>query len=424
MSENVIDLLQERGFIENMTHSDLDRICSRPVTLYLGFDPTADGLHLGHLVGIVALARFREAGHDPIALVGGATGLIGDPSGKNTERPSLDALQVAENIRGIRKDLEAVFASRGKGSIRILNNIDWYENLGFLDFLREVGSYFRMGNLLTRDTVKRRLDSGEGIGYKEFSYPLLQAYDFYTLHEKEGVSLQLGGSDQWTNITSGIELIRKKCRREAYGLTYSLLVKSDGTKFGKSEGGAVWLSKDKCSVYDFYQYLIRVPDGEVMQLLRMLTFLPMPEIREIQKKTEDPSAPPNYGQHILAREVTALVHGKEELAVAVEVTKSMAPGGETELNVDRLRRLSEEIPHLFLSEKEIIGKKLIDLFADYHILSGKGEGRRLIRSGGVYLNNERILDENKSLERTDLIDETCFLLAFGKKKKWVIFVAD
>src|SRR5579872_3470330 len=282
--DNVIDCLKERGFVDAMTSEELQEITSKPIKLYVGFDPTADSLHLGNLMGIMALAWFQRFGHTPVAILGGATGRIGDPSGKSIERPFLDNETIVANIASIRKHFEKTldFASSTNPPM-ILNNDDWYNSVSLVEFLRDVGKYFRVNVMLSKEMVRARLASEDGISFTEFSYQLLQGYDFYHLYEKFGVILQVGGSDQWGNITAGIELIRKKIGGSAYGLTWPLLTRSDGKKFGKTEEGAIWLSPERCSPYQFYQYLVRLPDPDVIPLMRLLTFMSMEEIGSYER---------------------------------------------------------------------------------------------------------------------------------------------
>lgn len=422
MSENVIDVLEERGFIESMTSDDLKTKAQKPLSLYIGFDPTADSLHIGSLVAIMALGWFQKYGHKVTALVGGATGFIGDPTGKSIERPYLSAQNLEHNLKGIQKDLEGILTFDSNNPIQVLNNATWFNKLSAVDFLREVTAFYRMGPLLSRETVKERLKTQEGMSVKEFCYPLIQGYDFYRLFKDEGIHLQLGGSDQWTNITAGIELIRKKLQKEAYGITFPLLLKSDGKKFGKSESGALWLSKEKLSPYEFYQYLVRAADDDVITLLKRLTFMEMKEIHALEQSMKKEDYKPNTIQKILAKEVTEIVHGKEELQIAIKVTEGMKPGAQTELNVALLKKMSEEIPSVTVAESEIVDQKIIDLLAGSKILSSKGEVRRMIQNGGVYLNNTRVEDGTKSISQEDLIDGECLLFSIGKKKKILFFI--
>lgn len=422
MSKNVLDALEERGFVESTTSDQLKEVLQKPIHIYIGFDPTADSLHIGSLVGILALGWFQKFGHKVTALVGGATGFIGDPTGKSLERPYLSPEDLERNLKGIQRDLEKILVFNPKNPVKIVNNTKWFNKLSAIDFLREVASFYRMGPLLSRDTVRERLKTQEGMSVKEFCYPLIQGYDFYKLFEEEHIQLQLGGSDQWTNITAGIELIRKKLQKEAYGLTFPLLLKSDGKKFGKSEQGALWLSKEKLSPYEFYQYLFRTADDDVITLLKRLTFMEMKEIYSFQQLMKKEDYQPNTVQKILANEVTRIVHGEEELAIAINVTEGMKPGAETDLNLKLLKTMSEEIPSIIAQESEIVGQKVIDLLANSNVLPSKGEARRMIQSGGVYLNNMRVEDPNYLLSREDLIEGECLLFAIGKKKKILFFI--
>ncbi len=341
---NVIDLFLERGFIEQTTSPDLREHLSQPRKVYVGFDPTADSLHLGSLVGIVALEWMRRCGHIPVVVLGGATGRIGDPSGKSSERPLLDEAALESNVRSLR----AFFENRFKGLSPqpvIVNNDDWFRKFTLIEFLRDVGKLFRVGQMLAKESVKARLQSEEGLSFTEFSYQILQGYDFAYLHAKLGVTVQIGGSDQWGNITAGIEYNRKSGGDVIYGLTHPLIVRSDGKKFGKSEEGAVWLSAEKLAPYHFYQYLFRVPDADVIRLLSMLTFLEMDEIRRIEQAMLQPGYAPNSAQKRLAEEVTRFVHGEEGLQAALKVTQGMAPGSEAALSAEVLEDLMRDMPH-------------------------------------------------------------------------------
>jgi len=280
---HVIDVLKERGFIEAMTSDELMEMAKKPFKVYCGFDPTGDSLHLGHMVALMGLAWFQRFGHTPIAIVGGATGMIGDPSGKSQERLLLDEETIENNLKGIQKNLKALLDFTKENSALILNNLDWFKNFSFIGFLRDVGKFFRLGPMLAKDSVKTRLNSEEGMSFTEFSYQLLQGYDFLYLFNHYDVTVQIGGSDQWGNITAGTDLIRKVHGKSAYGITFPLLTRSDGQKFGKSEKGAIWLSEDRCSPYEFYQYLVRLPDADVIKLMRLLTFMDMEEIKRIEE---------------------------------------------------------------------------------------------------------------------------------------------
>lgn len=412
---NVITILEERGFIDALTSDEIRTLVNKPIKVYGGFDPTSDSLHLGNLVAIIGLAWFERCGHTPVAIVGGATGMIGDPSGRSSERQLLDEATIKKNLDGIRKNLEAVL----KAPV-ILNNYDWFKSFSFIDFLREVGKNFRVGTMLAKDSVKSRLGSDEGMSFTEFSYQVLQGYDFLHLFQTQGVQVQLGGSDQWGNITAGTELIRKVCGESCYGVTFPLLTRSDGQKFGKSEKGAIWLSGDKLSPYEFYQYLVRVADADVIKLMRLLTFMDMSEIKEYEHQMQQPGYIPNTAQKRLAEEVTRIVHGEEKLKTALKVTQGAAPGSQTVLDAQILEDIAGDMPSIVLDKKDVTQAKLIDLMVKIGLQPSKGEARRLIQNGGVYLNNQKAADENYICTESDLIDGRMMLLAAGKKNKVLI----
>jgi len=416
---NVIEVLKERGFIEGISSDELLKMVEKPIKVYCGFDPTADSLHLGNLVAIIGLAWFQRFGHTAVAIVGGATGMIGDPSGKSVERQLLTEEIIQNNLQGIRQNLLAVL-DQGKNPPIILNNLDWFKDFGFIPFLRDIGKYFRVGPMLTKESVKARLNSEEGISYTEFSYQVLQGYDFLHLFDKHGVILQLGGGEQWGNITAGTELIRKVLGKTAYGLTFPLLTKSDGQKFGKSEKGAVWLSPEKLSPYEFYQYLFRTADADLIMLMRMLTFMEMEEIRDYERMMGAPGYVPNTAQKRLAEEVTRIVHGEEALKIAQKVTQAAKPGSEASLDATVLENLSKDMPSVEMQEGEVVNCKLVDLLAKAGLQPSKSEARRMIKNGGVYLNNIQINDLEFQIKGSDLIENRILLLAVGKKNKMIL----
>lgn len=409
---DLISLLQARGFIDAITHEEIRDHLKEPRRVYCGFDPTSDSLHLGNLVAMMGLAWFQRFGHTPVAIIGGATGRIGDPSGKQHERPLLSSEQIERNLVGITKDLHTILKPL------VLNNYDWFNDFSVLDFLRDVGKQFRMGPMLAKESVKLRLASEEGMSFTEFSYQMLQAYDFAYLYKNHGVTLQLGGSDQWGNITAGIDLTRKEASVAVYGVTFPLLTRSDGKKFGKSEGGAIWLSKEKLSVYDFYQYLFRTPDADVVKMLKMLTFLDLEEIANIEKEMHSADYVPNSAQKRLAAEVTRMIHGEEGLAEALALTEKARPGAETELSIANLSAL----PSVQASE-EIIGTRLVDALVNLGVQKSKGDVRRLIQNGGLYLNNAKVTDEQRTLALEDFVEGKLALLALGKKNKMCISIS-
>jgi tyrosyl-tRNA synthetase len=413
---NVIDCLEERGLIEAVTSQQLRSICEKPIKLYIGFDPTADSLHLGNLVGIMVLKWFEKWGHTPIAILGGATGRIGDPSGKSTERVLLDDETIEKNIARIRLHFDTLL-----NKPTLLNNNTWFANYSFTDFLRDIGKHFRVNNMLAKDSVKSRLQSEEGISFTEFSYQLLQSYDFYHLYQ-QGVILQGGGSDQWGNITAGTELVRKLLGQTAYGLTYPLLTRSDGKKFGKTEGGAIWLAADRTSPYELYQYLFRMPDADVIKLMRMLTMMDMGEIRKWEKELEAPTYVPNSAQKRLAEELTTLLHGPTGFQSALRATEAAAPGHQTELSPDVFRCMMKDLPYVQLSKSDIIDKKFAEIAVQSGLVTSKGEATRLVAQGGAYLNNNRVEDPQLKLSDSHLIGGEFILLGAGKKKKILLFI--
>lgn len=419
---NVIDVLEQRGFIDAMTSPDLRARLEKPAKVYVGFDPTAPSLHIGNLVGIIALSWMQKFGHTPVVVLGGATGLIGDPSGKSKERPLLLPETIEENRKGIASNFEKVldFSSSTAAPI-FFNNYDWFSSFSFLDFLRDVGKHLRMGPMLAKESVRSRLNSQEGLSYTEFSYQALQGYDYYHLYKNHGVCLQMGGSDQWGNITAGTDLIRKLDGGEVFGLTFPLLVRSDGKKFGKSEEGAIWLSSDLVSPYEFYQYLYRTADADVIQLLRLLTFIDMEEIREYKHLLQRTDTTPNVAQTRLAEEVTRIVHGEEGLQLAKRVTKSAAPGAQTDL--ETLSEIREGLASYARKKGEVVGKKYLDLLVDLDLIESKSAALRMLKNGGTYLNNIRVDDPAHAVTEADLIDGRFLLIALGKKKKVVVEIS-
>lgn len=407
--KNVITALLERGFIDHMTSDELQKHVMQPIRVYVGFDPTADSLHLGNLVGIMALAWFQKFGHTAMPLLGGATGLIGDPSGKSVERNLLDEKTLAYNVGKLETFFQKILPNS-----KVVNNRDWIGQFSLIDFLRDVGKHFRIGPMLAKESVRARVQSEEGMSFTEFTYQTLQGYDFYYLNKNHGVTLQMGGSDQWGNITAGIDFNRKLGGNPIYGLTFPLLTRSDGKKFGKSEEGAVWLSEEKLSPYQLYQYLYRVPDADVIKLLKMLTFLDLAEIGEIENKMQIP----NFAQRRLAEEVVRFVHGEEGVQSAIRETAVIAPGSETELNAEVLKNL----PHTLLQRGDVVGQRFSDVVTKLGMTPSKSEAVRLIKNGGAYLNNERVNDVAFVIGHNHLIDDTYLLLSTGKKNKLLVKV--
>ncbi len=417
----VIDCLEDRGLIGAMTAEHLRERVKTPLTFYLGFDPTANSLHIGHWLAMVIMAWFQKYGHTPIVILGGATGRIGDPSGKSVERPLLSEEEIQKNVASLQQQFGRVLDfSPGPCSAKILDNHAWFRDYSLLNFLRDIGRHFRVGAMLAKDSVRSRIESEEGISFTEFSYQMLQAYDFYYLHQTQQVELQLGGSDQWGNITAGLELIRKLSRGSAFGLTFPLLTRSDGKKFGKTEGGAVWLDAGQFSPYQFYQYFIRMPDADVIKMMRMLTFMDLSEVEEYEEMMTKSDYVPNSAQRRLAEELTRLVHGEKSLLRAQKATEGAAPGAESVLDVEMLEEIARDIPSIELHRPEVIGEKVIELMVKATLVLSKGEGQRLIQNGGAYLNNQKLEDAQVRIEPHHLLGDRYLLLAAGKKKKALI----
>ncbi|KAJ4898583.1 hypothetical protein Rs2_25377 [Raphanus sativus] len=428
---NVVHILEERGLLESITSDNLRSACSdpnvAPLKVYCGFDPTAESLHLGNLLGIIVLSWFQRCGHQAVGLIGGATGRVGDPSGKSLERPELDALTLEKNIAGIRNILIKILGGTqsSASSYVIFNNYDWWKDMTMLEFLKNVGRYARVGPMMAKESVKKRLESEQGMSYTEFTYQLLQGYDFVHLLDKEGVNVQIGGSDQWGNITAGTDLIRKILQTEeaAYGLTFPLLLKNDGTKFGKSEDGAIWLSPSMLSPYKFYQYFFSVPDVDVIRFLKTLTFLSLDEIKMLEDEMRKPGYVPNTAQMKLAEEVTRFVHGEEGLKEAMKATEALRPGAETKLDWNLIERIAEDIPTCSLPVDRVSGVSIVDVSVSAGLFESKSAARRMLKQGGVYMNNERVDDENKRVEEGDIVEGKGLVLSSGKKNKVVIRVS-
>jgi tyrosyl-tRNA synthetase len=388
---------------------------AKPVTVYVGFDPTADSLHLGTLIPLLLLRRFQQAGHHAIAVAGGATGMIGDPSGKSAERNLLSPEILEANIAGIQGQLARLLDFESKANPALLvNNADWTRGVGILDFLRDIGKHFSVNAMMAKDSVKSRMETG--ISFTEFSYALLQAFDFLHLHEKHGCLLQAGGADQWGNITAGIDLIRRKHDAVACGLTTPLLTKTDGTKFGKTEGGAVWLSAEKTSVYKFYQFLIQVEDAQVIQLLKFFTFLPLEEIDALA--AQHAAAPQLREAHKkLALEITTLVHGEQAAHDAIRASEILFGGSLDGITEKQFDEVIAEVPHVTLS-REILGQPagaLVDVLIAAGLCPSKGQARKDIAANGINVNNVRATDAALVLGPEQLLFGRFILLRKGKR---------
>jgi len=415
----ILQELEWRGLVADMANrEELQRLLApgaAPVTLYVGFDPTADSLHLGHLIGLLILRRFQLAGHRPIAVAGGATGMIGDPSGKSSERNLLSGDVLAANIAGIQGQLRRLldFDSATNPAL-LLNNADWVQPIGVLDFLRDIGKHFSVNAMMAKDSVKTRMETG--ISFTEFSYSLLQAYDFLHLHEKYGCILQAGGADQWGNITAGIDLIRRKHEKVACGLTTPLLTKTDGTKFGKTEGGAIWLSPEKTSVYRFYQFLVQVEDAQVNQLLKYFTFLPLEDIDALA--AQHAASPERRDAHRkLALELTTLVHGAQATQDAIRASEILFGGSLEGITEAQFGEVIAEVPNSD-QPRANLGQPaavLPDLLMAAGLSPSKSQARKDVEAGGVYINNVRATDAKLILGPENLLFGTYILLRKGKR---------
>jgi tyrosyl-tRNA synthetase len=393
-------------------------LLERPRSVYIGFDPTADSLHVGHLLQVMMLRRFQRAGHRPIALVGGATGMIGDPSGKSAERNLLSTETLRSNVAAVREQL-AHFLDFGSGpaSALLVDNSEWMNKFGFLEFLRDVGKHASVNTMLAKDSVKSRLERADGgLSYTEFSYMLLQAYDFVHLFDTHGCGVQVGGSDQWGNITAGIDLARRMRSVQLHGLTCPLLVKSDGTKMGKTEAGALWLDPRKTSPYTFYQYWVNLADADVGRCLRYLTDLDREEIEAIE--AEHAAAPERReAQKRLAAELIRLVHGGQALDSARRATNVLFGGEISQIDDAQLLEIFAEVPSRELPRAQLMdgGLAIVDALVGSGLAKGKGEARRSLVQGGVYLNNRRVEDPNARLGPEALAGETVMVLRTGKR---------
>jgi tyrosyl-tRNA synthetase len=416
-----MDLLQDlqwRGLINQVTDEEgLQKLLSEEkITLYSGFDPTADSLHIGHLLPILTLRRFQLAGHHPIALVGGATGLIGDPSGKKSER-SLNEKEVVQQWSEKIKEQLSRFLDfeTTENPAKIANNYDWIGSLDVISFLRDVGKNFGINYMLAKESVQSRIETG--ISFTEFSYMILQALDFLKLYQNEKCKLQIGGSDQWGNITAGLELIRKtEEEAKAFGLTIPLVTKADGTKFGKTEGGAIWLDKEKTSPYEFYQFWINTDDRDVIKYLKYFTFLSKEEIEQLEKELHE-APEKRAAQKALAEEVTKLVHGEEALRQAIKISEALFSGSIADLTADEIKQGFKDVPSFEYEGEEVA---LVELLVMSKISPSKRQAREDITNGAIYVNGERIQDVNKVLTKEDRIEEQFTVIRRGKKKYYLI----
>ena len=429
---NFVEELRWRGMLHQLMPGTEELIQKERVTAYVGIDPTADSLHIGHLCGVMMLRLFQHCGHKPLALIGGATGMIGDPSGKSQERNLLNEETLAYNINGIKKQLERFldFNSDAPNAAELVNNYDWMKNYSFLEFVRDIGKHITVNYMMAKDSVQKRLngEARDGLSFTEFSYQLLQGYDFLYLYKTKNCKLQMGGSDQWGNITTGSELIRRTLGpdNEVYALTCPLITKADGRKFGKTESGNIWLDAERTTPYEFYQFWLNVSDEEAARYIKIFTLLGREEVEAlIAEHSLDPGR--RQLQRRLGEEVTVMVHGREEYEKALAATEILFGKATKEsllkLDEKTLLAVFSGVPHFEIARAEAVGAKAVDLFAEKtQCFASKGEMRKLVQGGGVSLNKEKLSAFDKTITEEDLLDGKYLLVQRGKKNYYLITV--
>lgn len=429
---NFVEELRWRGMLHQLMPGTEELIQKERVTAYVGIDPTADSLHIGHLCGVMMLRLFQHCGHKPLALIGGATGMIGDPSGKSQERNLLNEETLAHNINGIKKQLERFldFNSDAPNAAELVNNYDWMKNYSFLEFVRDIGKHITVNYMMAKDSVQKRLngEARDGLSFTEFSYQLLQGYDFLYLYKTKNCKLQMGGSDQWGNITTGSELIRRTLGpdNEVYALTCPLITKADGRKFGKTESGNIWLDAERTTPYEFYQFWLNVSDEEAARYIKIFTLLGREEVEAlIAEHSLDPGQ--RRLQRRLGEEVTVMVHGREEYEKALAATEILFGKATKEsllkLDEKTLLAVFSGVPHFEVARAEAVGAKAVDLFAEKtQCFASKGEMRKLVQGGGVSLNKEKLSAFDKTITEEDLLDGKYLLVQRGKKNYYLITV--
>jgi len=422
MSPDVFEELKWRGMVFDYVEGVQDLLAREKVTIYNGFDATADSLHIGHMVPLIALARLQRYGHHPIALAGGGTTMIGDPSGKATERKLITREEVEANVDSIKKQLAHFLDFEIQANpARVMNNADWLLNLNLVNFLRDIGKHFTINAMINKDSVKTRLEREEGLSFTEFSYQLMQSYDFLHLYQQEGCKLQTGGSDQWGNITAGVELIRRAAGASAFGMVYPLITKADGTKFGKTESGSVWLSAERTSPYRFHQFWLNTDDRDAIPYLKYFTFLTQSEIQELEQAL---AAHPEQreAQRRLAREMTLTVHGETALSKAEQATQVLFGGALDGLTAVEIEDIFADVPSSTLPRERFSGAGLtvVDLLTDSGVTQSRGEARRAVTEGGINLNNQRVSDGARAVTLNDLLEGRFLVIRRGRKNYHLI----
>ncbi|CYW20506.1 TPA: tyrosine--tRNA ligase [Streptococcus suis] len=415
---NIFEELKARGLVFQTTDEEalVKALTEGQVSYYTGYDPTADSLHLGHLVAILTSRRLQLAGHKPYALVGGATGLIGDPSFKDAER----SLQTKDTVDGWVTKIQGQLSrfldfENGDNKAEMVNNYDWFSGISFIDFLRDVGKYYTVNYMMSKDSVKKRIETG--ISYTEFAYQIMQGYDFYELNDKHNVTLQIGGSDQWGNMTAGTELLRRKADKSGHVMTVPLITDSTGKKFGKSEGNAVWLDADKTSPYEMYQFWLNVMDDDAVRFLKIFTFLSLDEIAEIEKQF-DAARHQRLAQKILAKEVVTLVHGEEAYNQALNITEQLFAGNIKNLSAKELKQGLSNVPNYAVQAEDNLN--IVELLVTSGIVNSKRQAREDVQNGAIYVNGERVQDLDYTLSDSDKIDGELTVIRRGKKKYSVL----
>jgi len=423
---NLIEELRWRGLIQDIMPGTEEQLAKEVTSAYIGFDPTADSLHIGSLVPILLLVHLQKAGHKPYALVGGATGMVGDPSGKSAERNLLGEEELRKNVEGIKNQLmQFLDFTPGPTAAEMVNNYDWFKNISFLDFIRDVGKHITVNYMMSKESVRKRIEGESGISFTEFTYQLIQGYDFYWLYQNKKCKLQMGGSDQWGNITTGTELIRRKAGGEAFAFTCPLITKTDGTKFGKSEGGNIWLDPTKTTPYQFYQFWLNAADADAENWIKIFTFIPQDEVNALIAEHRQDAANRRL-QKRLAQELTIFVHGEEEYQKAIETTQKLF--AQQNASADTLSAVDLEgmegivkVPYSLLNLQN--GVDVISLLTETAIFPSKGEARKMIQNGGVSINREKVTDVQLQVTNTHLLHEKYLLIQRGKKNYYLVIAS-
>ncbi|MEO6868611.1 MAG: tyrosine--tRNA ligase [Ginsengibacter sp.] len=423
--ENLIKELQWRGLIQDIIPGTEAQLIKSPTTAYIGFDPTADSLHIGGLIPIIVLVHLQKYGHKPIALVGGATGMVGDPSGKSEERNLLSTEILEHNTKAIERQL-GKFIDFGKdksNSAELVNNFDWFKNIPFLDFIRDIGKHITVNYMMAKDSVKKRLAGENGMSFTEFTYQLVQGYDFYWLHQNKNCLLQAGGSDQWGNIVTGTELIRRKTGEDAFAFTWPLLTKSDGNKFGKSEKGNIWLSGEKTSPYTFYQFWLNTSDADAERFLKIFTFLNQDEIQDLTNKHKDNESL-RLLQKKLAEELTVFVHSRKDYEFAERASSILFTNDTAEvlreLNEVQLLQVMEGVPAINLKKEDILKSDILNFLSNSGIFASKGDAKKMLVSGAISINKEKVEQITTKMDAYSFLNDKYLLIQKGKKNYFLV----